>query len=122
MKATLSYPSKNLKRWFKLLRLNCTLFILALSLSGCSVMQSSDVRSVKNTPITAIKNDESNVSELEQKCPQNVKSCAFNVICIGARTKPYTKSSNPAYWSELPIFKKYAAEARRRGWSCSGYS
>lgn len=85
-------------------------------------MQSSDVGSVNNTPTTAIKHNESSVTESKQKCPQNVKSCSFNVICIGARTKPYRKSSNPAYWSQLPVFKKYAAEARRRGWSCSGYS
>jgi len=63
----------------------------------------------------------SSVAPAYASCPKNLKGCSNETICVGARTKPYTKALSSTYWSDLPVFKRYATEAKRKGLSCSGF-
>ena len=87
------------------------LAIGAASAISKSVKQSAEIPSY-SPPSAAI---ESKI------CPQDLKTCSREVICVGARTKPYKNPNKAAYWSQLSIFKSYATEAKRRGLGCSGY-
>jgi hypothetical protein len=53
-------------------------------------------------------------------CPSNLNACSEDVICTGARSRPYFGSKRAPFWSTHPVFKSYAAEARSRGLSCRG--
>jgi len=54
-------------------------------------------------------------------CPKSLKGCSNDIVCVGARTKPYQKALSSTYWSDLRVFKEYATEAKRKGLSCSGF-
>ena len=53
-------------------------------------------------------------------CPSRLSSCSNDIICTGARSKPYYGSAGSPFWSVHPVFKNYAFEARSRGLSCLG--
>ena len=56
----------------------------------------------------------------EGPCPTSISSCSNDIICTGARSKPYYGSAGSPFWSVHPVFKSYAYEARSRGLSCRG--
>ena len=53
-------------------------------------------------------------------CPSDISACNNDIVCTGARTKPYYGSDNAPFWSNLQVFKKYALEAKSRRLSCRG--
>ena len=53
-------------------------------------------------------------------CPSSVSSCSNEIICTGARSKPYYASAGSPFWTVHPVFKRYVSEALSRGLSCRG--
>ena len=88
------------------------LFALVLGLFGCGKLMTSEPRVTESTP----------VASAYASCPKNLNGCTNEIICVGARTKPYMKALSPTYWSKLPAFGKYSAEAMRRKLNCLGYN
>ena len=53
-------------------------------------------------------------------CPSDISACNNDIVCTGARTKPYYGSDNAPFWSNHQVFKEYTLEAKSRNLSCRG--
>lgn len=127
---------------FRIKNFGVILIIMVLAVSGCGApSKQKSIKKMSNSKICAqatlsgewetrskyksyVKNAKlrglsCGVKTKKASCPSSLSACSHDIICTGARSKPYYGNQSASFWSDHPVFKSYTAEARSRGLSCN---